>query len=132
MHNANEIYLAIFSSVKPAPAFKVSETCKSVLSPIFWWTTPTIPPCAYLELLSPNSDFVINNIPSGKLICWDSFIAVYKPAIPLPIITAEYSECFIIFPICYYVYFKTNKDFGELIYYKDFTHIMLLNTIYIY
>ena len=85
----------VFNSLNPAPAFNVSLIWDVVESFKFSLITPTIPPCAYLELLSPNLDFVINNIPSGKFACCSTFNAAYNPAIPLPITTVEYFEYFI-------------------------------------
>ena len=96
---ASEISDAVFIFVNPAPAFKVSCIWSFVLSSGFWCKTPTIPPWAYLELLSPKLDFVISNIPSGRFISLAIFNAAYIPAAPLPIITTEYSEYFIFSPL---------------------------------
>ena len=92
----SEIYLTTFGLFISAPAFKVSCMYSSVWSAGLLFRTPTIPPWAYLELLSPKSDFVNNKTPSGKLLFCAILRAAYNPAAPLPIITTEYSECFII------------------------------------
>ena len=41
---AEDISLVTFSSFSPAPAFKVSFICNSILSSGFWCTTATMPP----------------------------------------------------------------------------------------
>ena len=97
----SDMNFTVLKSLKPAPALIVSLMCEVVESDLFSFKTPTIPPCAYLELLSPSFDFVISRIPSLSFVCCSSFKAAYKPAIPLPITTAEYFEYFILISLFY-------------------------------